>query len=79
MVFTVAKEVAGSGESSLVDKSQLPIPVRANDGRVKIHQVCVIDTVALCRTDSVGVVANVARRIFSTDVPVVFTETRITQ
>lgn len=79
MILTVAQKVAGAGLLALIDEPQLPVLVRKHNRGVEVDQVRVVGGVALRVADSVWVMADIAWRIFASNVLVVLREAFISQ
>jgi hypothetical protein len=72
-------QVAGSAELAVVDKLQNAIAPREYNRRIEIDQMRVVRGIALCSTDSVWIMANIAGRILSANMLVMFREAVVIQ
>ncbi len=83
MLFAVTAQSATAGESAVIDKLYSITPAahpHTGDHRdVEVDEVGVVDAIALCVTDAMRVVANIARGLFVDNMFFMFAETLIAQ
>ena len=79
MILAMAKQVTGTGSIPAVREKKFAVTIGRHNLGVEVNKMRVIVQVALRAADAMRIVANIARRVFTAYVFVVFSEALVIQ
>ena len=79
MILTMAYEVTGSRELTLVLESEVAVTARGNDRRIEVDKMRIVRRIPLITANAMRVMTDIARGIFATNMLVVFLEAFVIQ